>query len=172
LGEPSYVVSPRRWQLAPTRTASDWLASTELDVLSEELAPPRSLNAAADRDLETIPLKCLRKDPGQPLGGDTDGVGNICFSPDARLLAAYLPGEVRLWDDDTGQCLRTLTPRAGLSCINFSPDGRFLVVGSFWEVLVGCRAGKVPKAPSSHPSPCFVRQLAGRNCLPGWRDQQ
>ena len=36
---------------------------TVLMVLSEEPVPPRRLNASIPRDLETICLKCLEKDP-------------------------------------------------------------------------------------------------------------
>ena len=38
---------------------------TVLQVLSDEPVPPRRLNAAIPRDLETICLKCLEKDPGK-----------------------------------------------------------------------------------------------------------
>jgi tRNA A-37 threonylcarbamoyl transferase component Bud32 len=36
---------------------------TLLQVMGEEVPPPRSLNPKADRDLEAIALKCLEKDP-------------------------------------------------------------------------------------------------------------
>src|SRR5262249_28674609 len=76
------------------------------------------------RDVET-------DQPARSLGGDTDGVGSVCFSPDGRLLAASFPTEVRLWDADTGQFLRTLKgPRTwGIVSISFSPDGRSLAAG-------------------------------------------
>ena len=38
---------------------------TVLMVISEEPVPPSRLNASVPRDLETIALKCLRKDPGR-----------------------------------------------------------------------------------------------------------
>src|SRR5262249_49805805 len=82
----------------------------------------------------------------RPLGGDTNGVKTVCLSPDGRLLAAYSPAEVRLWDADTGQFLRTLKgPRAGgIASIGFSPDGRSLAAGGLaraevhvWDVGSG-----------------------------------
>ena len=39
--------------------------STLMLVVNDELAKPRSINAKIDRDLETICVKCLEKDPGK-----------------------------------------------------------------------------------------------------------
>jgi serine/threonine-protein kinase len=41
----------------------DTAAETELQVISQELVPPSQVNALVPRDLETICLKCLRKEP-------------------------------------------------------------------------------------------------------------
>jgi serine/threonine-protein kinase len=48
----------------PPFQAADAL-DTVLRVVSEEPAPPRRLNPACPRDLETVCLKCLRKEPAQ-----------------------------------------------------------------------------------------------------------
>src|SRR5262249_22090651 len=41
---------------------------TLLDVIGREPAPPRRLNPAIDRDLDTIARKCLEKDPAARFG--------------------------------------------------------------------------------------------------------
>jgi len=60
----------------PFRGAS--AAETERQVINDDPAAPRRLNTSVPRDLETICLKCLRKDPAQryataaDLGADAD----------------------------------------------------------------------------------------------------
>ena len=130
----------------------------------------------AVRDVET-------DRPDRPLGGDTDGVGTVCFSPDGRFLAALFPREVRLWDADTGQFLRTLTgPRLGIASIVFSPDGRSLAAGGnvepyvhVWDVtsgagrwvLTGHTSGPV-FGVAFHPDANRLASIAGDGTVRTW----
>jgi eukaryotic-like serine/threonine-protein kinase len=51
---------------------ADAVIETILEVISKDPTPPRQLNSAVPRDLETICLKCLSKQPAQryPSAGD------------------------------------------------------------------------------------------------------
>jgi WD40 repeat protein len=69
------------------------------------------------------------------LKGHTTPVWSVCFSPDGRRLASasrvwderrweWVPGEVKVWDAQTGHEQLTLKGRAGaVSSVCFSPDG-------------------------------------------------
>jgi WD40 repeat protein/tRNA A-37 threonylcarbamoyl transferase component Bud32 len=63
------------------------------------------------------------------LGGHTDIVNCVCFSPDGRRLAtASWDQTVKVWDAQTGQEFLTLQGRhtGGVVSVCFSPDGRWL----------------------------------------------
>src|SRR5271157_6295054 len=62
------------------------------------------------------------------LRGHRDWIGRIAWSPDGRKLASPSADEtIRLWDAETGQCLRTLDGhQGGVISAAFDPDGRSL----------------------------------------------
>ena len=59
-------------------------------------------------------------------------VDSVCFSPDGRRLASSsYDRTVRLWDVETGACVRTLEGHSStVWSVCFSPDGKQVASGS------------------------------------------
>ena len=68
------------------------------------------------------------------LRGHEKVIARIAWSPDGRLLLASPSGDqtIRLWNADTGECLRTLTGHRGpvVWSVAFDPTGRTLASAS------------------------------------------
>ncbi len=83
-----------------------------------------------DVDAETEVAKLPFTLPSKP------GVLGMAFSPRGDVIAGAQWGEIVLWDATDGKTLRTLPQRDGNQkqpTLCFSPCGRYLVSGSWWQ---------------------------------------
>ena len=86
------------------------------------------------------------------LSGHTEAVYRVCVSADGkRLLTSSADKTLRLWDTDTGRCLRVFTGHT--DCIigaALSPDGQRVLSGShdgtvcLWDATTGQELQKMP----------------------------
>ncbi|RJP26021.1 MAG: tetratricopeptide repeat protein [Candidatus Abyssobacteria bacterium SURF_5] len=76
--------------------------------------------------------------------GHTASVSSVAISPDGRFaLSGSDDCDLRLWEMNTGKCLRTIEHRREVRSVAFSPDDRFALSGSddyvlrLWEIRSG-----------------------------------
>ena len=75
--------------------------------------------------------------PAQPrfeilkyLEGHTNLVNSVSWSPDGKYLASGSSDKtVKIWDANSGVCIRTLVSFCGVHSVSWSPDGKYLASG-------------------------------------------
>jgi WD40 repeat protein len=102
--------------------------------------------------------------------GTRDGLASVAVSADGRRAAiGYPDGAIDVWDTSTltrsGPALRH--PSNDLVSVEFSPDGRFLVSGSLydvvvWDVAAGTRLRRLPAVGAATWLPGSAVVVAGR----------
>jgi len=70
------------------------------------------------------------------LQGHPTWVSAVAFGPHGQLASVSYGGKVKLWEAESGKCLRTFQGYSSVICsVTFSPDGNFLVHGDDNGVL-------------------------------------
>ena len=69
----------------------------------------------------------------QSIPAHSDPVTSVEFNRDgSMMLSSSFDGLCRLWDTETGKCLRTIIDESNppVSMARFSPNGKFVLIGS------------------------------------------
>ncbi|KAK3026765.1 hypothetical protein RJ639_040304 [Escallonia herrerae] len=95
--------------------------------------------------------KCLKVLPAH-----SDPVTAVNFNRDGSLIvSSSYDGLCRIWDASTGHCMKTLIDDESppVSFVKFSPNGKFILVGTLDNTLLNRTSHPLPLSPStSQPS--------------------
>ena len=87
-----------------------------------------------------------------PLVGDTEGIREVVFSPDRKILAGIFREKIYLWDTITGKQLTRLeVPNSRFKTIVFNSDGKTIATIGYdstirlLDVLTGIETGKLSR---------------------------
>jgi outer membrane protein assembly factor BamB/tRNA A-37 threonylcarbamoyl transferase component Bud32 len=93
---------------------------TLLQVLNDEPASPRLLNPGISRDLETVILKCLHKDPARRYTSAhhlADDLGALLEGRPVQARRPSLPERVALWLKRQGRTFKVAAATAGAAAV-------------------------------------------------------
>jgi WD40 repeat protein len=117
------------------------------DVVDSVAFSPDGMRLAAASTGVEIRIWDATKIEGNEILRIEENVSLVAFSPDGTQIAAASGSNVKIWDVNTGEELRTLIGHAGwVLDVVFSPDGRQLATSSFdgttrvWSVMPGQEA--------------------------------
>jgi WD40 repeat protein len=86
------------------------------------------------------------------LRGHAGAIRSIAFSPDGEYIAsASDEGTAKLWDTETGICVRTITKSSPQIQVAFSPDGKTLACTGNPLTLIDLSTGRIKRTfPASN----------------------
>jgi hypothetical protein len=137
---------------------------TLLQVMGAEPAPPRLLNPAVNRDLETIILKCLRKDPAKRYARAADLAADLRAFQEGRPIQARRPGP----GERLARWLKTHRKSAALATVAALLSA-LAVVGALgaWSWYDEARRGRFTLATADdRPYVAEVLDEQGRRVIP------
>ena len=120
----------------------------QFDALMEALRVAKPLRSQPKPSMEVVTAlrqAIYRVQERNRLGGHSDWVNSVSFSPDRKTLASgSSDSTIKLWDVDTGKEITTLNGhKDAIISVRFSPDGKILASGGFdktiklWDVDTG-----------------------------------
>jgi WD40 repeat protein len=156
----------RIWDVGPTGDAEwanlrapGWEGDVEFMPDGRRVAASSAFGSVRIWDLETGQTRRALRTIGPP--GDPDVSGWLAepsfdVSPDGAIAIAYSDGTVRAWDA-TGKELFTVTDPAGVFAVDWSQDGRLLLIGDgYGSTRIFDRSGRNVGTLQEHRAPVTI----------------